>query len=498
MRILPLFLMTLWGGSVFAEEPTDAEWAEAFEEFDIAMARGNSTLAADALVAMLEDPLKEVFHPEALHNLGDVLLALDLPYGALNAYASALSAGDAAPVPAVNKALTVANDLGDLALLEPVFGANVGLNVSGEAQASMAWLAARQNFRDGQLGVTLGILALITKDSAHYVDAQHLKGIVLSTQGRYTDALAPLLTASAMADNEESLDLIHLNVGRAYYGAGNYPRAIEYFAKVRRESPQWLEAQFERAWGHFRLEDVSGAVGILLTHLSPWFENGYHPEGHLLQTYSLFLLCKFPSANVEIDAFRTKYLPVNAQLEAALMRSDAASVFNQTRGLLTGERSDVPAQMLAPYLKEARFLTAISAVEKAESELSRLRNVSANPFASKVTEWVSSRKQALIQSEGQRIKGYLEGQANALGTMLTDTEIARLDILRLETQLYEQAAAIGQMADARKLAQRNLRVPRGQQRWAFQGEYWADELGYFRVTAVPECPSSLQAETQSR
>ena len=115
-----------------------------------------------------------------------------------------------------------------------------------------------------------------------------------------------------------------------------------------------------------------------------------------------------------------------------------------------------------------------------------------------VTEWVSSRKQALIQSEGQRIKAYLEGQANALGTMLTDTEIARLDILRLETQLYEQAAAIGQMADARKLAQRNLRVPRGQQRWAFQGEYWADELGYFRVTAVPECPSSLQAETQSR
>ena len=82
--------------------------------------------------------------------------------------------------------------------------------------------------------------------------------------------------------------------------------------------------------------------------------------------------------------------------------------------------------------------------------------------------------------------------------MLSDTEIARLDILRLETQLYEQAAAIGEMAEARRMAQRNLRVPRGEQRWAFQGEYWADELGYYRVTAVPECPSTLQADTQTR
>ena len=108
------------------------------------------------------------------------------------------------------------------------------------------------------------MLALINNESSHYVDAQHLKGVVLSTQGRYNDALAPLLTAAAMADNADDMDLIHLNLGRAYFGAGNFPRSIEYFAKVSRPSPHWLEAQFERAWAHFRLEDVSGAVGTAL------------------------------------------------------------------------------------------------------------------------------------------------------------------------------------------------------------------------------------------
>lgn len=496
MRILSLLAIALWGGIAVAQEPTDAEWAEAFEAYDIAMARGNSTQAADALVALLQDESKSEFHPESYHNLGDLLLSLDLPYGALNAYAESLKAGEKAPLPAVNKALQVAEELGDLALLEPIFGSNVGLNVSGEARASMGWLAARQNFRDGKLGVTLGVLALITKDSKHFVDAQHLKGVVMSTQGRYTDSLAPLMTAAAMAEDKDTLDLVNLNLGRSYFGAGNFPRSIEYYAKVRRESPQWLEAQFERAWAHFRIEDVTGSIGLLLTHLSPWFESTYMPEAQLLQTYSLFLLCKFPSANQEIEAFRTKYIAVEGQLSASLLRSDNASIFEQTRGLISGKRTDVPAQMLVPYLSEARFLNTVSAVEKADDEIGRLKNVSANPFSAVVREWVSARRIALIDSEGARIKTYLTGQANALGTMLSDTEIARLDILRLETQLFEQAAGLGKMADSARLAQRKLRVPRDQQAWPFQGEYWADELGYFRVNTTPQCPQSLMVGTQ--
>ena len=222
------------------------------------------------------------------------------------------------------------------------------------------------------------------------------------------------------------------------------------------------------------------------------------PEAHLLQTYSLFLLCKFPSANTEIEAFRSKYLAVNAQLEASLMRSDAASTFEQTRGLLKGQRTDIPAQILEPYLSEARFLKAVTAVTKAEEEVTRLRNVSSNPFSARVMEWVVNRRAQLIQSEGARIKSYVQSQGNALATMLQDTEIARLDILRLETQLYEQAAQLGQMEEARRLAQRQLRVPRGQQRWAYQGEYWADELGYYRVLAKPVCPASLMSGAESR
>jgi tetratricopeptide (TPR) repeat protein len=304
------------------------------------------------------------------------------------------------------------------------------------------------------------------------------------------------MTAASMAEDPDNLDLIHLNLGRSYFGAGNFPRAIEYYARVRRKSPHWLEAQFERSWAHFRVEDVTGSIGLLLTHLSPWFESTYMPEAHLLQTYSLFLLCKFPSANQEIEAFRSKYLAVNAQLEASLMRSDDASIFEQTRGLIQGNRTDVPAQMLVPYLTEARFLKAVSAVAKAEEEIGRLRNVSANPFSEVVMEWVSARRVELIKSEGARIKAYLQGQANSLNTMLSDTEIARLDILRLETQLYEQAAELGKMADAARLAQRKLRVTRDQQSWPFQGEFWADELGYFRVTATPQCPQNLMVGTQ--
>ena len=80
--------------------------------------------------------------------------------------------------------------------------------------------------------------------------------------------------------------------------------------------------------------------------------------------------------------------------------------------------------------------------------------------------------------------------------MLTDTEIAKLDMLRLETKLYEQASITGQIPDAEKKVKRSERVRRGYVSWPYEGEIWADEVGYYRVNATPECPPGLMAGGQ--
>ena len=66
-------------------------------------------------------------------------------------------------------------------------------------------------------------------------------------------------------------------------------------------------------------------------------------------------------------------------------------------------------------------------------------------------------------------------------------------MLNLEAQMYERAAATGELDYGDKLGK--LRDLRARQKrawvWPFEGEYWEDELGYYRIDARPDCPSGM-------
>ncbi len=485
---LGLWLGVFGGATAIAQSNSDEQWAATFADYDISMARGDLQRAAGALIEIIGDESLSEFHGDALLNLGNTASDLGLPYGALLSYSDALTQEE--PVTAaISKALTASEDVRDFGLLQGLFGENVGMDGTPSERSQMAWLSALDNFRKGNLSVTLGILAIIPTDAAAYPKAQHLKGIVLAQQGRYTDSLAPLMTAFAMMDNQSDMDLVNINLGRSYFGAGNFARAIEYFALVERGSPHWLEAQFERAWAHFRLDDMSGAIGLMLNHMSPFFDTRYYPEAELLDTYSLFLLCKFPAATERIEHFRDNYRPIHDALENALEGMSDADLFFAVSG---GASQELPTRVYLDLYGEPRLQDSAAAVAQADVEIETVRGVSDSSLSGHFTTLLESRRDEIVAAEGARLRGVLSGRLEALNNMLTDTEMARLDILRLETRLYERAAGAGEMEEARRSAQRQLRVPPDHQNWPFQGEFWADELGYFRVNAISECPTSMQ------
>jgi len=66
--------------------------------------------------------------------------------------------------------------------------------------------------------------------------------------------------------------------------------------------------------------------------------------------------------------------------------------------------------------------------------------------------------------------------------------------MEYETRLYEQAGATGQLEFGDPIGRlRKLRKRKNTRVWAFEGEYWADEVGYYRVVTRPDCPESLRA-----
>lgn len=483
-------------------ELTAEERAELFAPYAEALKAGQKTQAADALLPIIDDETKAVAHGEAWLKLGDLLVGFDMEYSALLAYGRAIEADPIIGAAKVKDAIDLADKLGDTRAIGPILARNVALAVDDDTKSRIAYLAARHNVQEGNFGVAMGMLFLVKDKSSIKMEAEALRGVVLAQQGRYNDALAPLLTAQALgraAERGERFDNVQtLNVGRAYFGAGNYQRAVEHYAKVERGSDFWPEAWFEKAWAHFRADDMNGTLSSLMVHESPFYDEYYWPESALLRTYAYFFMCKFKDATTEIEAFEAKYRPVHQALSGTLASYTPQDGWADGVALSQGGETQLPAGVIRMYGKDERFLGAISAVAKADEELGRLGNVSANLFASRAQKDLRRRREAIVSQEGQRVVDTATKARNELKNMLGNIQITKLDMMQYETSQLERASITGTLAQGDRIGQlRKLRTRPGTQVWPWQGEYWADETGYYQVVARPDCPESLRPRTSN-
>lgn len=489
-----LLIATVCWGSALATGPTMEERTEAFADVTAATASGDQAGAADGLIAVIEAPEWNAFDGEAHARLAVLLRNLDLPYSALVAYTKALEADPEGVGSEANKAVDLADQVGDQAILEPVFANNLGLDVDDATRSRMAYLAARENHRAGQLSTAAAMLKIVKPNDPYYPEAKALEGVVLSLQKRHGDALVPLQIALAVGGRAKRGDVfksvVLLNLARAYYAAGNFPQAAHYWGQIDRGDPKWLDAQFEKAWAYFRMEDMNGTLSLTQNHVSPYFSDRYYPEAAMLRLYALFLLCKFPDASAQLEAFQTQYRPQLAELTAVLQRSPEA-IFDLIRRHLDGEDTDLPVTVTSAYDNEDRIKDSIFAVTSAEEEISRLRNVGSNLFAQQAMTWVAGRREALIAAEGGRILKRVRRMEQELAELLANSDVTKLDLMQMESRLFERASFTGKMPDAKRRVKRATRAKATERLWDWQGEYWADEVGYYRIDTKPDCPEDM-------
>ena len=469
-----------------------------FTAYDSAMRAGKRGEAADAALKIALDPEQTELHAEAWAKLADILRGYEMEVAALYAWTRSIEADPSKATDFLATAMDVADEVGDDRQIAPVLGSNLGVpGLDAETRSRMAYLAARWHLREGNYGTAIGILAMVDKSAKIYPDAESLRGVVLAQQGRHQDALAPMLTAQAAArasDRGDRFDnVIDLNVARAYFGAANFGQAVAYFKKVDRGSEYWPEANYERAWAHFRQNDMPATLALLLNHDSPFFDEWYFPEADLLRAYALFMMCKFSDASKEMDDFVAVYTPLKAELDGILGAMTPQDAFADTQTFVEGGASRLPKMILRGYRNEDRFKEAIQAVAQAEDELARLPAVGGYEFGAQATVWVTERRDAIIADEGSRILERAQFSQNELAEMLDGIEITRLDLLNLEAQMYERAAVTGSLDYGDRVGKlRNLRKrKKGYWVWPYQGEFWGDELGWYVIDARPDCPESM-------
>lgn len=425
----------------------------------------------------------------------EILASYNLPYSAAIAYSNAFLAHPPLTNEHAAAALAQADKVADAELLGPALVAGLDSVSDGPTRAQVLLVAAREAFREGELGRAQELATQISKDAEQHVDAELLNGVVMAQQGRFNDALLPLIAARELGSRQGRGDrfrnLLDMNMARAYYAAGNYGRAVQSYETISRDSEYWPEAAFEMAWAHFRADDMQGTLGRLHTLQSPFFEGWYFPEADLLRVYALFMLCKFPEASDRIDLFEETYKPMLSEIDSVLASMSPVQAFDDVGNMVRGKSHRLPISVIRNYQYEDRFLDAHGAVAALDAEKGRLGGYSSLPLAQMAGTWLDERRAQMVTREGQRILDRGEHSRAELDDFLKGLEITRLDILSLEAELYERAARSGTLDYGDRIGKLRKAGEKGARVWPFQGEYWLDELGNYRVDARSDCPAEL-------
>lgn len=459
-------------------------------------------LASLALAKVLEDPEDSYYHPDVRYYLAFCLEQMGLHYSSLEEYNRFLL-GTREDNPLIARALKRSIALGRRMeagwILAPGIGRlDTSMISKGEQGPAMYWVG-RMHFEEGNLMVARAYLSLVPKDTEFYAQARMLEGVTLVREGKPAEALAPLQAAlkasDAEATDDNTWEVVNINLGRAYYSIGNFERAIEHFEATPRSSALWFESLYEAAWSYFRLGRLSGSLSHLQTVDSPFFDGLYHPDATLLRILLFYYLCKYISGQEMLDEFTETHYPILEALEASIEKADRNpdDLFD---ALYVWKTEHKDTKLSLPEPVKQYFATDESLVRIGDylagidAELAAMHRIKTgwqkSDLRSSLESELKERKRTAVDTKGRAALAKLRGLHAMLGTHLGNSELYKVEMITAEKDIYD-AAYQGRLMDKVATRKADRSVPEGYRYWPFEGEYWLDEIGWYEVNTLNEC-----------
>jgi tetratricopeptide (TPR) repeat protein len=313
-----------------------------------------------------------------------------------------------------------------------------------------------------------------------------------------------------LSDEEERfLNLAWLSLARIYYSTKHFESAMEAWGKVPQSSEYYLDALFEESWAFFQVDELDRALGNIHTINSPYFSEAFYPESIVLKAVIYFGMCMFEDAQHTVDEFRKEYEPLQADLQKMLANFKDNKAFYdfliKIREMDTGGRgvksggsesgSGAPSEGMMNVVRGAlgdrtllKNLEYVKLLDDEEQKLKQMPSVFVNSAAGvRIQQDINTAKNVAIDNTGNLVRSRYERLLAEIHDFLnqgTRVEIEILKALRgeLDMELAAQAEVTGPTVE-----EANISSDSEHQLWPFKGEYWRDELGYYRQPITNRC-----------
>lgn len=346
-----------------------------------------------------------------------------------------------------------------------VLGASEFSDLRAERRDFVNYIQGLDSVRRG-LDAWAGVSFARVSDKSDYRHwAAYVQAVVELAQGRFEQgrtALAGLL-------EEDDLPMVVANevriaLARLAMQEERYDEAIVLYEALKELSPERPDLVLEMAWAHYYSGDPRRALGLLLALDAPIYRELIAPERYLLEARCLRRLCQFEPARIAA---------------ARLLRSYGAALTDLHEGVRPEQSESIrEAARRRGMARDAFAWTRALTIE--QSRLSDLRQDLGPALGDLLSDLYARGVQDALRREDRALRVEL--------VELTEELVLAQDGVRLI--LHE--LSVGLLRGRRRppgphLAAELAPLAADTTNYAFDGEFWTDELDDLVVTIEDRC-----------
>jgi hypothetical protein len=363
--------------------------------------------------------------------------------------------------------------------------------IMAQVRDELYYLLGRHFYRrgaDGDFEKAIELFQRVARDSEFFIKAKFFEGVthVRKFEGKpAVEAFKEILVIGQerpkqykAADIQMFNELATLQMARVFYSTQQFDTSIKYYERLEQSSPDWTKSLFEASWAYFMKNNNSKALGNIHTLNAPYFEDEFFPESVLLRAVIYFNYCLYDRAQEAVNDYDTKYKPLVANLEQLMAKyEDNAEFYEYIKKVMAGKAGRTLRKEFEWVEELQRELDALGKTDKA---------------------WQTTQVASEINQELTVQKSLADGNAGKVARDRVDRLVKELRRLRRDGTKIK-VEVINAMAE--KVADEELRRQRVVNEreepiiiddehfmWKFNGEYWKDELGYYRFKIRSRCP----------
>lgn len=380
------------------------------------------------------------------------------------------------------------------------------------------YLLGRYKYRNRQYEEALRLFSKVNRESKYYVKAQFFSGIsnvqvrksVPAVQS-FQRIVGAIDEGAQIEDEDRMRDLAFLSMARTYYSASvrldegtNAPTiqsdklsaAVKYWNRVDQGSEYWLDALFEESWAYFMAGDYAHALGNIHTIESPYFPNSYYPEAEILKGVIYFSNCQYDDAETIVAKFQAKYQPIYDDLNKVLQRfkgDEADEPFYKFLKNVRDGKADVPdriKQVVENALGDRQLLRHLQYVQALDDEQKRFAKQPPgfrdSALGNDTKDAMQLARDIAVRNAGQLARERYQRNLDELNEQLRNSAKILIDVTGAKRGQLEQNIA-GSQVSVQESERNIVKADEEHVIWPFDGEYWRDELGFYRQTITSKC-----------